>query len=59
MEVVGQVLGIAVFIVLALGLIVLSEASAAWTNEVEERVARGEISPEQYRAIQLARLGTV
>lgn len=58
MEVFGQVLGIAVFIAVTLGLIMLSGRSGGATY-LEERWARGEISEEQYRRILLARLGSV
>jgi len=58
MDLIGQVLGIAIFIAVALGLILLSGVSDRAGN-LEDRLARGELSEEQYRRILLARLGSL
>ena len=58
MDLIGQVLGIAIFIAVALGLILLSGISDGASN-LEDRLARGEISEEQYRRTLLARLGSL
>src|SRR5687768_2918075 len=58
MDLVGQALGVAVFIVVMLGLILLSGVSDE-ASYLEELLARGDISPEQYRRIQSARVGAI
>ncbi|HEX4744992.1 MAG TPA: hypothetical protein VFW12_10040 [Candidatus Limnocylindria bacterium] len=58
MDLIEQFIGIAIFIAVALGLTLLSGASEG-TSSLEERVARGEISQEQYRAVLLSRLGSL
>lgn len=58
MDLIEQVLGIAIFIAATVGLIMLSGGSDG-PNSLEERVARGDISEEQYRRMLLARLGTL
>lgn len=58
MDLIGQVLGIAIFIAVALGLILVS-GFADGASYLEERLARGDISEEQYRKLLLARLGSM
>ena len=58
MDLIGQFIGIALFIAVALGLMLISGAPDG-ASSLEERVARGEISQEQYRAVLLSRLGSL
>ena len=58
MDLIEQVLGIAIFIAITLGLIMLSGASDVGSS-LEDRVARGDLTEDQYRRILLARLGTL
>ena len=57
MDLIEQALGIAIFAAVTIGLMLLSVPGGP--SSLEERVARGELSQEQYRAILLSRLGTL
>ena len=58
MDLIEQVLGVAIFIAITLALIMMSGASDGG-GSLEDRVARGDITEDQYRRILLARLGTL
>lgn len=58
MDLIEQVLGVAIFMAVTLALIMLS---GAWDvgSSLEDRVARGDMTEDQYRRVLLARLGTM
>lgn len=56
MEAILGSLGVFVVIAVVLGALYLAD-DADWVGTLEERLARGEISEEQYRTIQRTLLG--